>query len=120
MYVTFPRSDFMHVLSYLYNSAYPSSHSSTGSMESITSQMSPLSNRNTDNTRSVTKSKKTIKVILNSITRIRLIVYIEDPKEALSIDYIYMEKDTKAKKTIKADIKTISCLIRSNTVSIIN
>ena len=36
------------------------------------------------------KNKKTIKVILSSITRIRLIIYIEDPKEVFSVDYIYI------------------------------
>ena len=37
------------------------------------------------------RSKKTIKVILSSITRIRLIIYIEDPEEALSVNYIHIE-----------------------------
>ena len=46
----------MRVLSCLCNSAYPSSHGSTGSIESTTSWMSSLSNRNADNTRSVTNS----------------------------------------------------------------
>ena len=36
------------------------------------------------------KNKKTIKVTLSSMTRIGLIIYIEDPKEASSVDYIYI------------------------------
>ena len=43
--------------------------------------------------------KKIIKVILSSTTRIRLIIYIEDPKEAPSIDYVYIKKDTKVEET---------------------
>ena len=65
------------------------------------------------------KSKKTIKVILSSITRIGLIIYIEDLKEALGVDYAYIE-DTKAKETTIVDIITTSHPIRSNTISIIN
>ena len=53
-YMTFLHSDFMRVLSCLHNSAYPSSYGFTGSIESTTSQMSSLSSRNADNTRSVT------------------------------------------------------------------
>ena len=44
----------MHVLSGLYDLAYPSSYGFTGSIESTTSRISSLSNRNPDNTRSVT------------------------------------------------------------------
>ena len=65
------------------------------------------------------RSKKIIKVILSSITRIKLIIYIEDPKEALSIDYAYIE-DTKVKETTIVDIITISHPVKSNTTSIIN
>ena len=65
------------------------------------------------------KSKRTIKVTLNSITRIRLIIYIKDPKEAPSVDYIHIE-DTKAEKTTIVDIITTSHPIRSNTTSAIN
>ena len=65
------------------------------------------------------RSKKTIKVILNSITRIKLIIYIKDPKEALSIDYAYIE-DTKAKEITIADIITTSHPVRSNIISVIN
>ena len=64
--------------------------------------------------------KKIIKVILSSITRIRLIIYIEDPKEAPSIDYIYIEKDIKVEETTVADIITTTYPIKSNTISIIN
>ena len=49
---------------------------------------------------------KTIKVILNSITKIRLIIYIKDSKKASSVDYIYI-KNTKAKETTRANIITM-------------
>ena len=64
--------------------------------------------------------KKIIKVILSSTTRIRLIIRIEDPKEAPSIDYVYIEKDTKVEETTVADIITTTYPVRSNTISIIN
>ena len=64
--------------------------------------------------------KKIIKVILSSTTRIRLIIRIEDPKEASSIDYVYVKKDTKVEETTIADIITTTYPIRSNTISIIN
>ena len=66
------------------------------------------------------RSKKTIKAILNSITRIRLIIRIEDPKEALNINHVYIEKDTKLEETTIADIATTSHPIKSNTISAIN
>ena len=66
------------------------------------------------------KSKKAIKAILSSITRIRLIIYIEDPKKALSVDYVYIEEDTKIKETTIADIITTSYSIKSNAMSAIN
>ena len=62
---------------------------------------------------------KTIKAILSSTTRIGLIIYMEDPKEALNIDYAYI-KDTKAEETTITDIITTSHPIRSNTTSVIN
>ena len=65
------------------------------------------------------RSKKTIKVILSSITRIGLIIYIEDPKEVFSVDYIYI-KDTKVKETTIADIITTGHPIKSNAISVIN
>ena len=65
------------------------------------------------------KSKKTIKVILNSITKIGLIIYIKDPKEAYSVNYTYI-KDTKAEKTTIVDIIITSYPVRNNTTSIIN
>ena len=43
----------MRVLNCLHDLAYPSSYGFTGSIESTTSQMSSLSNRNADNARSV-------------------------------------------------------------------
>ena len=65
------------------------------------------------------KSKKTIKVTLSSITRIRLIIYIEDPKKAPGVDYAHIE-DTKAEETIIVDIVTTSHSVGSNAISVIN
>ena len=65
------------------------------------------------------RSKKIIKVILSSITRIKLIIYIEDPKEAPGVDYTYIE-DTKVEETTIADIITTNHPIRSNVTSVIN
>ena len=65
------------------------------------------------------RSKKTIKAILSSITRIGLIIYIEDPKEVFSIDHAHI-KNTKAEETTIADIITTSHPIGSNATSIIN
>ena len=65
------------------------------------------------------RSKKTIKAILNSITRIRLIIHIEDPKEAFSVDYAHI-KDTEVEETTIVDIITTGHPVRSNTISIIN
>ena len=64
--------------------------------------------------------KKIIKVILSSITRIRLIIRIKDPKEAFSVDYIYIEEDTKVEETTVADIITTTYPVRSDVTSIIN
>jgi hypothetical protein len=64
--------------------------------------------------------KKTIKVILSSITRIGLIVYMEDPKEAPNVDYIYIEEDTKVEEITMVDITTITHPIRSDAISVIN
>ena len=65
------------------------------------------------------RSKKTIKVTLSSITRIRLIICIEDPKEAFNIDYAHIE-DTEVEETTIADITTTSHPVRSNATSVIN
>ena len=62
---------------------------------------------------------KIIKAILSSTTRIRLIIYIEDPKKALSVNYVYIE-DTKVKETTIANIITTSYPVKSNTTSVIN
>ena len=66
------------------------------------------------------KSKKTIKAILSSVTRIGLIIYMEDPKEAPGVDYIHIEEDTEAEKTTIADIITTSHPIKSDAISAIN
>jgi hypothetical protein len=66
------------------------------------------------------ESKKIIKVILSSITETRLIVYIENPKEAFSVDYIYIKKDTEVEKTTIVNIITISHFVRCNIIFIIN
>ena len=65
------------------------------------------------------RSKKTIKVIPSSITRIGLIIYIKDPEEAPSVNHIHI-KDTKAEKTTIVNIVTTSHSVRSNATSIIN
>jgi hypothetical protein len=64
--------------------------------------------------------KKTIKVILSRITRIGPIIYIEDPKEAPSVDHVYIEEDTKVEETTIADIATTTHPVRSDAISIIN
>ena len=64
--------------------------------------------------------KKIIKIILSSTTRIRLIIRIEDPKEAPSVDYVYIEEDTKVEETTVVDITTTTYPIRSDATSIIN
>ena len=64
--------------------------------------------------------KKIIKVILSSTTRIRPIIRIEDPKEAPSVDYVYIEEDTKVEETTVADIVTTTHPVRSDATSIIN
>ena len=66
------------------------------------------------------RSKKTIKVILSNITRIRLIIYIEDPEEAFSVNYIYIKEDTKIKETTIVDIIITSHSVKSDTISAIN
>ena len=63
---------------------------------------------------------KIIKVIPNSTTRTGPIVYIEDPKEASGVDYVYIKEDTKVKETTVVDIITTTYPIRSNAISIIN
>jgi guanylate kinase len=66
------------------------------------------------------RSKKTIKVILSSTTRIRLIVYMEDPKEAPGVDYVHIEEDTEVEETTVVDITTTTYPIRSDAIFIIN
>ena len=66
------------------------------------------------------KSKKTIKVILSSTTRIGLIIYIKDSEEAPDVDYVYIEEDTKVEETTIADIITTSHSVRSDAISAIN
>jgi hypothetical protein len=44
---------------------------------------------------------------------------MEDPKEASSVDYAYIE-DTKVEETTIADIATTSHPVGSNTISVIN
>ena len=64
--------------------------------------------------------KKIIKAILSSTTRIGPIVRIEDPKEAPSVDHVYIEEDTKVEETTVADTATTTHPVRSDTISIIN
>ena len=65
------------------------------------------------------RSKKTIKAILSSMTRIRLIICIKDLEEAFGVDYIYIE-DTKVEKTTIIDIVTTGHSVGNNTISVIN
>ena len=65
------------------------------------------------------RSKKTIKVTPSSITKIGLIIYIKDPKEAPSINHAYIE-NTEAKETTIVDIITTSHSVGSNAISVIN
>ena len=65
------------------------------------------------------RSKKIIKAILSSTTRIRLTIYIEDPKEAPGVDHAYVE-DTEAEETTIADIITTSHPVGSNATFVIN
>ena len=63
---------------------------------------------------------KIIKIILSSITRIKLIKYIKDFKKALGINHVYIEEDTIVEETTVVDIITTSHPVRSNTISVIN
>ena len=65
------------------------------------------------------RSKKTIKATLSSMTRIRLIIYMEDPEEASSVDHVHIE-NTEVEETTIVNIITTSYSIRSNAISIIN
>ena len=50
------------------------------------------------------------------MTRIRLIIYIEDPEEAFSVNHIYIKEDTKIEETTMADITTTSHPVKSNAI----
>jgi hypothetical protein len=74
-----------------------------------------------DNTiRKLFLRSKIIKATLSSITRIGLIVRIEDPKEAPSVDHVYIEEDTEVEETTVADIVTTTYPVRSDAISTIN
>ena len=53
------------------------------------------------------------------MTRIGLIIYMEDPKEAFGVNQVHIE-DTEVKGTIIVDIITTSHPVRSNATSVIN
>ena len=65
------------------------------------------------------RSKKIIKAIPSSITRIGLIIYVEDPRKVFNINYIHI-KDTEAEETTIVNIITTSHPFRSNITSVIN
>ena len=65
------------------------------------------------------KGKKTIKAILSSITRIGLIIYIKDPKEAPDVNYVHI-KNTEVEKTTMVNIITTTHPIKSNAISVLN
>ena len=54
------------------------------------------------------------------MTRIKLIIRIEDPKEAFSVNYVYIEENTKVEETTVADIITTTYPVRSDATSVIN
>ena len=64
--------------------------------------------------------KKIIKAILSRTTRIGPIIRIEDPKEAPSVDYVHIKKDTKVEETTVVDIATTTHPVGSNAISIIS
>jgi nicotinamide mononucleotide (NMN) deamidase PncC len=64
--------------------------------------------------------KKTIKAIPSSMTRIGLIVYMEDPKKAFGVDHVHIEEDTEVEETTVADIATTTHSVRSDAMFIIN
>ena len=64
--------------------------------------------------------KKTIKIILSSITKIGPIVHIKDPEEAFSIDYVHIKEDTEVEETTIVDIITTTHPIKSDAMSVIN
>ena len=66
------------------------------------------------------KGKKTIKTILSSITRIGLIVCMEDSKEAPGVDHVYVEEDTEVEETTVADIVTTGHPVGNNAIFAIN
>ena len=66
------------------------------------------------------RSKKIIKVTPSSITRIGLIVRIEDPKEAFSVNHVHIKENTEVEETIRADITTTSYPIKSDATFAIN
>ena len=66
------------------------------------------------------RSKRTTKATPSSTTIIRLIIYIEDPKEAPSINHVHIEEDTKIEETTIVDIITTTHPVRSNAIFIIN
>ena len=65
------------------------------------------------------RSKKIIKVTLSSMTRIRLIIYMEDFKETSGVNHAYIE-DTEVEETTIADVVTTNYLVGNNAISIIN
>jgi len=54
------------------------------------------------------------------MTRIGPIIRMEDPEEAPSMDYVYIEEDTKVEETTVVDIITTTYPIRSDAISTIN
>ena len=65
------------------------------------------------------RSKKTIKAIPSTTTRIRPIIRMEDPKEAPGVDHVYIEEDTKVEETTVADIATTTHPVRNDAISAI-
>jgi hypothetical protein len=76
--------------------------------------------RHNNTIRKLPPRSKTIKAILSSTTRIGPIVCIEDPKEAPSVDHVYVEEDTEVEETTVVDIVTTTYPVRSNAISVIS
>ena len=54
------------------------------------------------------------------MTRIGLIICIEDPRETFNVDHVHIEEDTEVEETTMADIVTTSHPVGSNATSTIN
>ena len=63
---------------------------------------------------------KTTKATPSSMTRIGLIICMEDPEEAFGVDYVYIEEDTEVEEITVADIVTTIYPVGSDVISVTN